>query len=311
MGNQTKSDTSSRCWVWKVFKYGVISGPYFPAFGLNTEYLSVLRPNSGKYRPEITPYLETFHAVQVAVKQEFSLASSLWKFGQIPGVRKSLGSNIAKYGTWMLHGLYKKNIHQKFIPGIFQRDIVGNCWKSFIINFDSNNDKSIVLDWSYGYFLLQHVCITKILHLCVREKVNKWNCLAVNYLIEFLNYRIYTAREKRGNSSEAFCRKPVLINISDSAGLKEYKTCKKRYERVQHERWPTWKKWNTGKRQHEKSVTRKMCNMKRMQHKEKATQIVPQNALKIDPWKLILFRQRFISLIYWFIIYFKVVSRQQ
>ena len=37
------------------------------------------------------------------------------------------------------------------------------------------------------------------------------------------------------------------------------------------------------KRQHEKSVTRKMCNMKRMQHKEKATQIVPQNALKIDP----------------------------
>ena len=23
--------------AWKVFKYGVISGPYFPAFGLNTE----------------------------------------------------------------------------------------------------------------------------------------------------------------------------------------------------------------------------------------------------------------------------------
>ena len=145
----------------------------------------------------------------------------------------------------------------------------------------------------------------------VREKISKWNYLAVNYLIEFLNYKIYTAREKRGNSSEAFGRKPVLINISDNAGWKEYNTRKKRYERVQHERWPTWKKWNTGKRQHEKSVTRKMCNMKRMQHKEKATQIVPQNALKIDPWKLILFRQRFISLIYWFIIYFKVVSRQQ
>ena len=35
-------------------KYGVISGPYFPIFGLNT----------GKYGPEITPYLDTFHAVK-------------------------------------------------------------------------------------------------------------------------------------------------------------------------------------------------------------------------------------------------------
>ena len=34
-------------------KYGVISGPYFPVFGLNT----------AKYRPEITPYLDTFNAV--------------------------------------------------------------------------------------------------------------------------------------------------------------------------------------------------------------------------------------------------------
>ena len=31
-------------------KYGVISGPYFPAFGLNTEIYGV------EYGPEITPY---------------------------------------------------------------------------------------------------------------------------------------------------------------------------------------------------------------------------------------------------------------
>ena len=37
-----------------MFKYGVISGSYFPAFGLNT----------GKYGPELTPYLDTFHAVK-------------------------------------------------------------------------------------------------------------------------------------------------------------------------------------------------------------------------------------------------------
>ena len=37
-------------------KYGVISGPYFPVFALNT----------GKYGPEITPYLDTFHTVMIA-----------------------------------------------------------------------------------------------------------------------------------------------------------------------------------------------------------------------------------------------------
>ena len=36
-------------------KYGVISGSYFPVFGLNT----------AKYGPEITLYLDTFHAVYV------------------------------------------------------------------------------------------------------------------------------------------------------------------------------------------------------------------------------------------------------
>ena len=37
--------------------------PYVPAFGLNTERYSVFSPNKGKYRPEKTTYLDTFHAV--------------------------------------------------------------------------------------------------------------------------------------------------------------------------------------------------------------------------------------------------------
>ena len=37
----------------KVSKYGVISGPYFPVFSSNT----------GKYGPEITLYLDNFHAM--------------------------------------------------------------------------------------------------------------------------------------------------------------------------------------------------------------------------------------------------------
>ena len=43
----------SRCTARKVSKYGVISGPYFPVFS----------PITGKCGREITPYLDTFHAV--------------------------------------------------------------------------------------------------------------------------------------------------------------------------------------------------------------------------------------------------------
>ena len=42
---------------WKVLKYGVSSGPYFPVFS----------PNTGKYGPEETPYLSTFHEVQITI----------------------------------------------------------------------------------------------------------------------------------------------------------------------------------------------------------------------------------------------------
>ena len=44
---------------WKVSKYGVVSGLYFPTFGLKT----------GKYGPEITQYLDTFYAVQTTAEQ--------------------------------------------------------------------------------------------------------------------------------------------------------------------------------------------------------------------------------------------------
>ena len=52
--------------VWKVSKYGVFSGPFFPHsdwIRRDTKYLSVFSLNAGKYGPEITLYLVTFHAV--------------------------------------------------------------------------------------------------------------------------------------------------------------------------------------------------------------------------------------------------------
>ena len=44
----------------EVFEYRVISGLYFPVFGLNTKIYG-FSPKTGKYGPEITPYLDTFH----------------------------------------------------------------------------------------------------------------------------------------------------------------------------------------------------------------------------------------------------------
>ena len=41
--------------TWQVSKYGAFSDPYFPVFS----------PNTGKYGPEKTPYLDTFHTLFV------------------------------------------------------------------------------------------------------------------------------------------------------------------------------------------------------------------------------------------------------
>ena len=48
-----------RLTAWKVSRYGVFSGPYFPVFRLKrrfTELISVFSPNAGKYGPDETPY---------------------------------------------------------------------------------------------------------------------------------------------------------------------------------------------------------------------------------------------------------------
>ena len=63
--------------AWKVSKYGVISGPYFPVFVLNTE-----NPNTGKYRPEITPYLDTFDVV-IVIKMEHYKISKLLNYSTV------------------------------------------------------------------------------------------------------------------------------------------------------------------------------------------------------------------------------------
>ena len=69
--------------VWKVYNYGVFSGPYFPVFGLNTEvYTSVLIQ---EYGPEKVPYLDTFHAViKVKIKILIDLEQLVFLFAWSP-----------------------------------------------------------------------------------------------------------------------------------------------------------------------------------------------------------------------------------
>ena len=52
-------------------KYGVISGPYFPVF----------KPNTRKYGPEITPYLDTFHVVKTITNHCFYLKNERRDWG--------------------------------------------------------------------------------------------------------------------------------------------------------------------------------------------------------------------------------------
>ena len=63
ISNRSETRFLQWCNAWKESKYGIISGPYFPVFGLNT--VSAFSTNTGKYGQEITPYLDNFHAVSL------------------------------------------------------------------------------------------------------------------------------------------------------------------------------------------------------------------------------------------------------
>ena len=62
------------CTAWKVSKYGVFSGPYFPAFGLNTEIYSVNLRIQSEYRKIRTRKTSVFghfsRSVEVAQELE-------------------------------------------------------------------------------------------------------------------------------------------------------------------------------------------------------------------------------------------------
>ena len=54
----------------------VLIFPHLDWIRRDTSYLSVLRPNAGKYRPEKNPYLDTFHAVTQLISSWVHLFAS-------------------------------------------------------------------------------------------------------------------------------------------------------------------------------------------------------------------------------------------
>ena len=77
-------------------KYGVFSEPYFP---------SVFSPNAGKYGPEKTPYLDTFHAVVISrITSRF--------------IQKDYSKYYAKMESLLLSAANSKE---------FQQDLSGVC----------------------------------------------------------------------------------------------------------------------------------------------------------------------------------------
>ena len=89
--------------AWKLSKYGIISSPYFPVFN----------PNTGKYGPEIIPYLDTFHAV--------TILGTLWRIG----ILYNISCCISKW----LKEIWNKNF---LLLGL------GRKWLTFIFIISQN-----------------------------------------------------------------------------------------------------------------------------------------------------------------------------
>ena len=67
--------------AWKVFKYGLFSGPYFSAFGLNAKRYVSLRIQSkcGKTRTRKKLRIWTLHAVNTFSQKVISTFSFIWE----------------------------------------------------------------------------------------------------------------------------------------------------------------------------------------------------------------------------------------
>ena len=80
----------------------------------DTPYLSVLSPNAGKYAPEKTPYLDTFHAV---ILVHFRLTNN--RYCTVISVKLLQKFNVLKSKLWIFAKVYLAKLFLISISGKF------------------------------------------------------------------------------------------------------------------------------------------------------------------------------------------------
>ena len=102
----------------------------FPAFVLNTEYLSVFSPNAGKYGPEKTPYLDTFNAVE-----DFQI----WKNILHPSTKRQYGGSrllllilISLFQISFICSSIRLIFQNYFFSGVGDLIIISSCFNLFL-----------------------------------------------------------------------------------------------------------------------------------------------------------------------------------
>ena len=124
-------------------KYGVISGPYFPAFGLST----------GNYGPEKTLYLDTFHTVNVLFiykmrclfEGRFSLEGDVYLINQ--------KSSVIRQNNLSQNGCFKKTKHAKFSK---ERTIL-TPWYAHVDVSLTNTSTQTVNNWHIDNLSIKHL----------------------------------------------------------------------------------------------------------------------------------------------------------
>ena len=119
-------------------KYGVFLVHIFPhsdCIRRDTSYLSVFNPNAGKYGPEKTPYLNTFHAVQ-KIQNESKLTKCFTDCGLSWNLIHITTSQLWMSALWhqrMFLTFYIYITRRKLDKDFF-RECKQICWKLWVFS---------------------------------------------------------------------------------------------------------------------------------------------------------------------------------
>ena len=118
--------------TWKVSKYRIISGPYFPTFGLNTERYSVclrIQSECGKIRTRNNSVFRQFSRSEGYSFLEPSNICFIWK--EFSSAIFSINSSLLTH-SFLMHPFSTPWKHQKMAV---EKGCIGNEWVKQMVNF--------------------------------------------------------------------------------------------------------------------------------------------------------------------------------